>query len=445
MSAATVVLVVPAWAGPLDPPPGPITGSMKTINEAEPRIPINSTNTPGTASCLFRITQPGSYYLTSSHTGVPGKNGIEIEVPMGGGVTVDFRGHELVGVAGSLHGVTVSGEAIKFWILALRDGSVRQWGQDGINLPGKLAVVVEGMSVGSNLDDGIEVGSGARIHGCTVSTNMGRGINSTAGLGVIIEDTGIADNGGLGIALGSMSTVRNCALYDNLAGGVQSFGTHNEVLGCRMLRNSAVTFAANKGDVLRDNTFGVWGDPHTAVVTLASECTLSDNTFVADGADVGVAVLQCNGDRNTISDCKFMGSNTTASSTWSVVRLGGGSNTFRQNDVCMDAPAKLVLAGTANVVLDNVLLQVRAGGTGIRAEAAAANSVVEGNTIGGAGTGAYTAIQLLSNANSCVRNRVSRLLGGQAIDNQGIQSVIGPLQNAANSGSATNPLGNIVH
>ena len=125
--------------------------------------------------------------------------------------------------------------------------------------------------------------------------------------------------------------------------------------------------------------------------------------------------------------------------------MGAGSNTFRQNDIGMDAPTKLVLVGTANVVMDNVLPQVRAGGTGIRAEAVAANSVIEGNTIGGGGVGPYTAIQLLSNANTSVRNRVSRLLGGQAIDNQGIQSVIGPLQNAANGGTATNPLGNIVH
>src|SRR2546423_12808745 len=51
------------FAGPLDPPAGPVTSSNKTLGEVEPRTPVNATNTPGDGISLFKITQPGSYYL----------------------------------------------------------------------------------------------------------------------------------------------------------------------------------------------------------------------------------------------------------------------------------------------------------------------------------------------------------------------------------------------
>jgi len=67
-----------ASAGPLNPPAGPITSTHKTLTEVEPRIPISSTTTPGDATSLYRISQPGSYYLTGNITGQAGKHGIYI-------------------------------------------------------------------------------------------------------------------------------------------------------------------------------------------------------------------------------------------------------------------------------------------------------------------------------------------------------------------------------
>src|SRR5262245_43481489 len=76
-----------AYAGPLDPPPGPITPTHKTLTEVEPRVIVNSTNTPGDADSLYKITLPGSYYLAGNITGVAGKHGIEIA---SSGVTLDL-------------------------------------------------------------------------------------------------------------------------------------------------------------------------------------------------------------------------------------------------------------------------------------------------------------------------------------------------------------------
>src|SRR5882724_6913166 len=79
-------------AGPLDPPVGAVTSSYKTLTEVEPRTAINATNTPGDADSVFKITQPGSYYLTGNVQGVASKHGIEIA---SSNVSLDLGGFAL--------------------------------------------------------------------------------------------------------------------------------------------------------------------------------------------------------------------------------------------------------------------------------------------------------------------------------------------------------------
>ncbi|MBC7772077.1 MAG: hypothetical protein H7210_06265, partial [Pyrinomonadaceae bacterium] len=114
------IIAYTAWAGPLDPPAGPVTPTFKTLSEVEPRTAINTANTPGDADSRFKITQPGSYYLTGNITGVAAKSGIEIAAS---GVSLDLNGFDLVGVPGSLDGITLA--ANNFNGLEIRNGSVR--------------------------------------------------------------------------------------------------------------------------------------------------------------------------------------------------------------------------------------------------------------------------------------------------------------------------------
>ena len=97
--AGTLVAV----AGPLDPPAGPVAPTYKTLTEVEPRIAINAVNTPGGVDSVYRITEPGSYYLTGNVQGVDGKSCIEL---MTGNVTIDLSGFELLqgerGIANSV-------------------------------------------------------------------------------------------------------------------------------------------------------------------------------------------------------------------------------------------------------------------------------------------------------------------------------------------------------
>ncbi len=109
-------------AGPLDPPAGPVTSTYKTLTEVEPRIAINATNTPGDADSVYRIIQPGSYYLTANVTGAPAKKCIEIAVD---DVTIDLNGMTITGDATSTGGIYAEGVRNN---LIVRNGSIRNIG-----------------------------------------------------------------------------------------------------------------------------------------------------------------------------------------------------------------------------------------------------------------------------------------------------------------------------
>ena len=67
-----------SFAGSLAPPGGAVSSTMKDLDAVEPRVEINQINTPGDVDSLFKITQPGSYYLGGNVTGVVNKHGIKI-------------------------------------------------------------------------------------------------------------------------------------------------------------------------------------------------------------------------------------------------------------------------------------------------------------------------------------------------------------------------------
>src|SRR5689334_15197042 len=78
-------------------PPGPPGPTMKTLTEIEPRTPVSS--------LPFTISAPGSYYLTGNLNGVPGADGITVNVS---GVTLDLNGFTIA----STGGANASGNAI---------------------------------------------------------------------------------------------------------------------------------------------------------------------------------------------------------------------------------------------------------------------------------------------------------------------------------------------
>ncbi len=303
---ATAGLLV---AGPLDPPAGPISSTYKTLTEVEPRIAVSATNTPGDADSLFRITQPGSYYLTGNITGEAGKHGIEIEAS---GVTLDLNGMDVQGVAGAFAGVVAySG----FADISIVNGSVRFW-------PGAFGVVVDGerghverirassnlggIDVGSgsvvseciaegNSSDGIRAASNCRISDCTATGNLVNGIKGF--LATSVTNCSVTDSGWNGIEVYDGSVVTNCSLRDIEETGIK-------VNDACVVTNCSVELSTPFPDA------GIRGR-HRCTIT---GCTVRGGLGIV--VSTGCTVSGCTvtgitaGDSCTIADCTSDGSNT---------------------------------------------------------------------------------------------------------------------------------------
>jgi len=224
-AAFTLVAAGLLFAGPLNPPAGPVTSTYKTLTEVEPRTAINLTNTPGDADSLFKITQPGSYYLTGNITGVIGKHGIEIAVAalaLGPSVTIDLMGFELAGVPGSLDGVSVT--ASDQLNVAVRNGTVRAWGGDGVDVNNSTNNLLEDLRVEGNGGRGIPAGNASTVTGCTASFNTGIGIVANSGSTV----TGCTARTNTG---GGISASTNCDDLDTDEGGIALKSTEFSGIG----------------------------------------------------------------------------------------------------------------------------------------------------------------------------------------------------------------------
>lgn len=230
LSLSTLAALALAWAaiaGPINPPAGPIVSTAKPLSEVEPRTAINLTNTPGDANSVFRISQPGSYYLTGNITGVAAKHGVEIEAS---GVTLDLNGFDLAGVPGSLDGVAVTlPNAVN---ISIRNGSVRSWGASGINLTdaSTSATNVSDIVASQNGLAGIRMGFGGTITRCTAYNNTASGIAGAAG--TVISDCAAYVNLGHGISTGSGCTISGCTVRSNALDGINVTG------GCVVLNNT---------------------------------------------------------------------------------------------------------------------------------------------------------------------------------------------------------------
>ncbi len=177
--------------GPLAPPgaPAPL---MKTLDQVEPRTPVNAVNTPGDTNALYVISQSGSYYLTGDVLGVPDKHGIRIDADY---VTLDLNGYTLDGVIGSLSGIETSEEFLR--ALTIRNGSVRYWGEYGANVV-----------AGTLILDRVRA-EGNTAGGFRQSGNAGLTLNCAA-----------INNGGIGFEVFHAGILDGCVSRNNLQGFV---------------------------------------------------------------------------------------------------------------------------------------------------------------------------------------------------------------------------------
>jgi parallel beta-helix repeat protein len=199
-------------------PPGVPTPTMKTLAELEPRIAINATNTPGDATSVFRITQPGSYYLISNIAGDSGRHGIAIAI---GGVTLDLNGFDLLGAGGTgaFDGVYSTGNLES---IAVVNGTVRNWAGNGVNLTTNFTenCRVDGIIAVGNKGIGINGGGGCTVTNCLAYFNFGAGIS--AATGSIVSKCTARANQGSGIVVTQAGIVSDCTVSSNILDGIQA-------------------------------------------------------------------------------------------------------------------------------------------------------------------------------------------------------------------------------
>lgn len=294
--------------GSLTPPgaPGP---TMKTLDQIEPRVPIES--------LPFAIGQRGSYYLGSNLTAVgltSGQSGITIEVSH---VTLDLGGFVLTGAPEAGDGIVVAGACSNVWV---GNGSVVAWGRNGINATSATASVfvnlrladhgawgldagergtVRAVTAQANGDEssgGIRGGYHSLIQDCHASANAGWGIDAEAG--ATVRDCVAMNNMGIGIEARDASTVSGCTGRDNGGSGIRG-GANVVIRGCAATANGGPAIDAADAAMVTDCS-AVSSERGIVVGEGATvqNCTAKSNLGNGIEAGVNAAVTVCSATRN---------------------------------------------------------------------------------------------------------------------------------------------------
>ncbi|MCB9838247.1 MAG: right-handed parallel beta-helix repeat-containing protein [Phycisphaeraceae bacterium] len=266
----------PAVAGDLTPPPGAVAPTMKPLDIVEPRIPIGADTTPGDASSVYRITESGSYYMTGNIAGEPGKHGIDVQLQPGdlGSVSIDLSGMTLLGVPGSLSGVSFpSGRA------DVANGTVSHWGGSGVQVG---SGVIDNVSANFNGQDGVSASWGTLVHHCIAEGNTRDGI--AVGDVSRVESCVSKVNGRWGVHADGAVTIADNVIYNNDGGGIEAGLAH--ITGNMLFSNSAGGILDRGLSTIASNTV------HSGAVGIqaqGNDSRIEDNQII--GCITGVEVM----------------------------------------------------------------------------------------------------------------------------------------------------------
>jgi parallel beta-helix repeat protein len=350
--------------GPLSPPAGAVLPTAKPLSEVEPRVAINSTNTPGDADSTFKITASGSYYLTGNVVSVAGKRGIEVTA---NDVTIDLMGFEVLG-GGNMQGVMNVGAVTG---MVIRNGTVRGF-SEGIDLSTNGATIcrIEDIRAMSNAGNGIWAGAGTEISRCVTTGNAFNGIETGAGCTVVNctsrgnQSTGIAIGGGStavgcssssnlsGIGLGTGSTAANCTAFSNSNSGINgSLGSTIEA--CTAYLNGGDGISASAGSSVNGCTS--YQNTNDGI-NVSTQCTVRGNNCASNGLGAGNGA----GIHATGADNRIEGNTCTSADRGIDVDVAGNfvtrnicSGNTTNWDVVTGNVCLVVSAATAGAVLGN--------------------------------------------------------------------------------------------
>jgi len=474
MKSAIILLALTSIAfaqGPLTPP-GPPGPTMKSLDEIEPRIPLNQTNTPGDATCVFKITRPGSYILTGNLKPPAGEHGILIALLLPGVVEVDLMGFMVDGsdAGAGASGIYCSNDGLldEDYKPLIRNGTIRNFAgsaclatsvvgtievrdlhsfacTDGVAVPGRLLMQNVSISGGSGMP--IQMGSDSVLESVSVkyagSSRVISGSGSRHRLsGVIISSFSFGASQTSTLQLGPDSVINGLRLRiaDAIFTGpiLANTSGSTEVSGLSMeLQNVTAPTACNSYSWGASN-LGLLGTTYggNGQIT-AQNCTFTSSVVTLP------PLLQGYAENDTIT-MRLAGTTTTPS----VVRVEADNFT---------ATCDIFVAGTATVsgaVIDvaasgtTIRANIRGGSVGVRLSSGSGNTVEGCNLIGLLVPG--VGIQISNGVtNSLVRNnRASRLAAGGVLvqNNGGSTNFSAPvLSTPAMLTGNTNPFANVLH
>ncbi len=331
----TIAATSVASAGSLMPPVGPVAPTPGP----EPRVAINLINTPGDANSVYKITQPGSYYLAGNLSAPAGMACIEIDAD---DVAIDLNGFSLVGVSGSLSGVADRTTDLVPPVLnmTVHNGTITGFGR-GMDLNESRNVKIDSIIFHGN-SNGIEVGSGCVVTNCMFREATGYGIFSQGGA---LVSQCIAFDTDIGFSVDD-GVVVDCVAKSNrigFAGSSTSF-TH-----CAAISNSEIGVDLGTNSVLRDCTVETTkvGVAINGRSTQVLDCSISTCT------SAGIRMTGLGSDSrlvgNTLSDI-VNGSNPLVTA----IVVGAGSNrVLIERNTVTQMYGALQVSGSSCVIVGN--------------------------------------------------------------------------------------------
>ncbi|MCA9294377.1 MAG: right-handed parallel beta-helix repeat-containing protein [Phycisphaerales bacterium] len=272
------------FAGPLTPPTGPIAPTPGP----EPRTAINSTNTPGDADSVFRISATGSYFLPANVLAGTGKSAIEIAAS---NVTIDLNGFTITSLS-TLPSIRLS--LTGRTNISIRNGNIGAIGGGGIDIAPNLVGAtteggcVENVHVSGTSGVGIRVGNAVIVRNCTSSNNSDTGIKT--GAGCTVTGCIATDNDQAGIDAGARNVVRDCVARSNAQAGIVA-SSGSTVQSCIASENQLHGIAMGSFSFVLSNTCVGNGASGTGagIFTNSSASRIEGNTCSAAPTGVRVA------------------------------------------------------------------------------------------------------------------------------------------------------------
>ena len=213
---------------------------MKSLDQIEPRKAVQTL--AGDVANLFIISLPGSYYLTTNVIGVGFKAGISIQAD---NVTLDLNGFAVIGTTLAAKGIVAAGTHAN---ITVRNGTVRDWNNNGVDLSTVTGVIVTDVTANNNNGIGISTGDQSVLTGCIARTNNGDNFRVGSHC-VVTKCTAASSAAGSGISVtGGFSVISQCTADNNNQNGIHAYqrcrvsdcvacfnsqsGIHLTIVGC---------------------------------------------------------------------------------------------------------------------------------------------------------------------------------------------------------------------